>query len=159
MLLDPATGLLHGNGALSAVWAEVEGAFVAQQLVRRETLYAELKRYNQALLTLLGCSFRQWLDGSFISAKPQPADLDVVSFVPFVVAQPHLVELAAFKQPTTAYVGLDCYLVLQYPADDPRYLLSRADEGYWNDLFRTTRPNRFGLTQTKAFVEIIVDSV
>ena len=158
MLLDPATGLLRGNGALSATWMEVEGAFVTRQAVRREELYAELKRYNQTLLSLLGCPFRQWLDGSFVSAKPRPADLDVVSFVPFAVTQPHLAELAAFKQPTSAYVGLDCYLVLQYPTGDPRYPLSRADEGYWNDLFRTTRPNRFGLTQTKAFVEIIVNS-
>ncbi len=134
----------------------VETAFVQGQPAQRQRLYGELQRYNSALHAVVGQPFRQWLDGSFVSTRQHPNDLDLVSFLPAELVLNKLNELAAFRQPASAYEGLDAYLVLQYQPEDPRYQLGIADEGYWNDLFRKTRPNHFGQTYTKAFVEILV---
>ena len=150
--------MLRGNGPLECTMQEVEKLFVLHKAAQRLRLYAELQRYNSALRTVVGQPFRQWIDGSFISAQPLPNDLDLVSFLPYEAVKGRLDQLVGFYQLNLAYAGLEAYLVLQHLASDSRYFLSRADEGYWNDLFRKTRPNRFGQAHTKAFMEILVEA-
>lgn len=155
-MLSETTGLLTGNGMLSVSWSVLEQHFVPVENARRQQLYAELKRYNEELLHVAGTPFRQWINGSFASAKAQPNDIDIVSFLPWHVVAHNLEVLSKFKQPTSEFLGLDCYLVVAYPPKHERYMLFQADEGYWNDKFRKTRPDRFGVSRTKGFLQVTV---
>ncbi len=129
---------MPGNGAQAVAWGIVKREFAVNE--QRQKLYQELEHYNSRLLEVVGEPFRQWLDGSFVSAKPHPKDIDVVSFLPWDTIKSNLSFLHEFKQPDSVFQGLDCYLVIEYPPHDTRYALYKADEGYWNDRFRKTGP-------------------
>ena len=103
----------------------------------REYLYGRLESFF-AHLTQLGLDYRAWLDGSFLSEKPEPADIDLViicreahinSLSPGV--QDALVDIfSRYRKDTKLRYGCDVYLMIA--GDSQR-------EQYWRDLFGSDR--------------------
>jgi hypothetical protein len=66
----------------------------------RATLFHEWTKYNRLLRREVGVDFEQWIDGSFISSKLNPKDIDVVSFIPFAAYDRHEAILDKFWSDT-----------------------------------------------------------
>ena len=98
------------------------------------------------------------MNGSFTSDKPHLNDLDVVSFLPYKLVEDSLEQLATLRQPLLM-LGWMRILCCNIQLMTPAILLSAADEGYWHDLFRKTRPDQLGQAHSKAFVEILVEAL
>lgn len=82
--------------------------------IRRTALFGSLNAWLTALRAR-GTGGRCWLDGSFLTAKPEPDDIDLVIFptwatVPTPVVQQELGALLD-KATVRAQYGLDCYIV------------------------------------------------
>ena len=61
--------------------AEIEKGLVFN--AHREKLWDNLLRYNGLLSEFLNAPYYQWINGSFVSRKPFPADIDLVTWLPF----------------------------------------------------------------------------
>lgn len=107
----------------------------------REYLYSRLHVFLEHLAQLLGKPFKVWIDGSFLSTKPEPADVDLV-----VIAKAgYLNELGVQEKETIRRIfsterqtvkqrfSCDVYLILEGDA---------AREHYWLNLFGHDRDGR-----------------
>ena len=94
--------------------------------------------------------FHQWIDGSFVTRKSNPNDLDIVTFVDYAIYQEREKTIAAFKSlEFRKKTKLDLYFVRVYPANHARRKSFEFDSAYWLDLFSKSR-----LKQHKGFVQI-----
>ncbi|RIV25411.1 hypothetical protein DYU11_08925 [Fibrisoma montanum] len=106
----------------------------------RKDLLLQYEQFLNQLQMVLPIAHREWIDGSFVSRQAEPGDIDIVIFVPFSYFDNISNELRQLKKDVST--ALDCYFVEQYPADHPKYLISRADELDWYYFLKTDRRKR-----------------
>lgn len=118
---------------------------------RRKDLFSRLMAWRKAFKAL-GMSGSIWFDGSFMTSKPEPDDIDMVVWN--VVLDTELVEQqipqaqALFDKPSCKVVyGLDIYL--ETPADE-KALFHR--EAYWKGLFGFCHDR----ATAKGFAEVVI---
>lgn len=157
MLSFDSNGLLIPDHNIQSDIEEFEKIFVADiQSVSRNDLFDNYINYSNSLKTLLnGGRFTQWIDGSFVTKKANPNDIDLVTFIDFNVAETFRNELKDYKYPFSMDIfGVDAYLVKVFPPGHRNYLLYQSDRIYWMDLFSKTARNRIGNRLKKGFLEI-----
>ncbi len=125
------------------------------QSLKRKELFDSLVSYNNELKKSCNLEvLNQWIDGSFVTKKINPGDIDVVTFLDFQIIEEHEKKLNDFKYPSSENLfGIDGYIVAVYPEDHENYFLSLSDSAYWHDKFTKSRRVR-GIRQTKGFLEI-----
>jgi hypothetical protein len=94
---------------------------------------------HREALCLVSPVVEQWLDGSFVSTKLDPADIDVVT----VLDGPDFDALPLFQQRLTQslvngphtrdFWHCDSYAILRYPAGHPGHADYLARHDYWDD--------------------------
>ena len=112
----------------------------------RAVLFNDFKEFLDALIMLDITSFYQWINGSFISQKPRPNDIDVVTFIDFHAYEQQENLLRTF---TRKWNSLDLYFVKEYPLDHPKRFITVFDQTEWRHLFSTDRRRR-----AKGFLQI-----
>lgn len=142
--------------------SEVEQIFVkpVDKVSKRHILFEEYKRYTLDLQNLIDCPFYQWIDGSFVSNRFNPNDIDLVSFIDYDIYQEkeRLIDDRFSKWSVGQhYSGLDAFTVWSYPATHKHSALFQADCAYWNDWFGHTRYNRNRKRFLKGFVQVTID--
>lgn len=122
----------------------------------RKKLYKGFIRYNQDLKALLnGGKYIQWVDGSFISTKIDPKDIDLVNMIDHKLVDKFEKELSRFtKRSGFENYGVDGYVVRIYPKDHPKYIRTKSDLVYWENWFSKSRLNRRKQRFSKGFVEL-----
>ncbi|MEM7654760.1 MAG: hypothetical protein AAF399_01420 [Bacteroidota bacterium] len=95
----------------------------------RHQLFQGYVRYNKDLKALLGnIRYTQWVDGSFISTKVNPRDIDLVSLIDHDLVDQYEVELERFaKQSSKDTYGVDGYIVRIYPEGHSHYVRTQSD--------------------------------
>ncbi len=123
---------------------------------RRHLLLEKYLNYLQDFSQILNGNFYQWIDGSFVTTKYNPRDIDLVSIIHFEDFEMNskkisdkFVSLNARK----LYV-VDAYVVADYPESHPKYSFTHTDLLYWKDLFSQTKVNRAKRQYPKGFVQI-----
>lgn len=106
---------------------------------RRELLSA-YERFLHSLRSLLPVNHKQWIDGSFVTKKSKPGDIDVIIFVPNTHFASIADGLKAIKKVDDK--SIDCYFVETFPPNHPNYEIGRADELTWYHFLRTDRRKR-----------------
>jgi len=88
----------------------------------------------------------QWVDGSFVEGKPNPGDVDVVSFCDYdflnnldTQSQKFVVECLNGREATKATYRTHTFLVASCPADHPYHAMFEAVRVYWRNWFGKTR--------------------
>ena len=113
----------------------------------RKLLFDEYLMFLERLKSLGIESFNQWIDGSFVTQKNFPKDIDVVTFVDTTIYREIENELLLL---TRLFENVDCYFVEVYPSDSKKFFITQTDESYWFHLFQGTRKPRI----KKGFVQI-----
>lgn len=113
----------------------------------RQSLFADYLAFTEKLKLLGVSTFHQWIDGSYITQKATPKDIDIVTFVDAKVFKE--IEKELFILPRL-FENIDCYFVEVFPKDDKNYIITQTDELYWYHLFQGTRKPRV----KKGFVQI-----
>ncbi|MEV1295757.1 hypothetical protein [Pseudonocardia sp. NPDC049635] len=112
----------------------------------RRRLYARWLRHREALVSVIRVH-SQWIDGSYVTSKVEPGDIDVVSLLDapeFEALAPglqHMVASLVGGKKTREHWMLDSYAVLIYP--DGHALRSETDKGlaYWDKQWQGVRDN------------------
>ena len=163
MILPP----LNENGLLPFGIYPIDLPLLEQRFVldfprstTRRTIFEGYLRILQAV-NPLNLSGWQWLDGSFVTAKENPEDLDVVTFLQAdeldalsAEDQTTVLEFLQGQARTKALYHCETFLVIVRPFDDrlyQRYEKDRADKNY---LFGKTNFDKTGVALPKGFVSI-----
>lgn len=125
----------------------------------RRSIFEEFLKFQANLKALLNEGFTQWINGSFVSSKLNPNDIDFVTLLDFRTFNKH--QDAIEKEftlwgATRHYHNLDAYTVKVFPEDHPEGVLTKSDLVYWGNWFGRTKPNRSKITFPKGFVEVQV---
>lgn len=141
---------------------EIEQFFVSpfDLTSKRHELFREYKRYTLDLRSLLGRSFYQWVDGSFISNGFNPNDIDLVSFIDHnrYEEKETLIDQRFSKWSVSQhYIGVDAFTVWTYPVEHKQSAIFQADCAYWQDLFGHTRYNRNRKRFNKGFIQVNIE--
>ncbi|WP_294232103.1 hypothetical protein [uncultured Chryseobacterium sp.] len=119
-------------------------------------LFNRFLKYNEDLQKVLGfCGFVQWVDGSFVTKKVNPGDIDLVTFIETEKILEIGSSIDPFRFPNSESIyGVDAYIIEVYPSDEPDYFRTVSDSAYWADRFSKTRRDRNGNKLRKGFLEI-----
>jgi len=123
----------------------------------RHELYNKLLEYNNKLSDLLEReAYSQWINGSFISLKESPRDIDLVSFISSDIVSRNQVELQSYiGEKGRKKFGIDGYIVKVYSEDHAHFVRTKSDYLYWEHWFGWSRKNRRRERFQKGFIEIL----
>lgn len=120
----------------------------------RGAIYREWRSHRAALRSLAPVLY-QWVDGSFVTDKLNPGDIDVVTFVDAVAFD----RLPAWRQDVvyelsngrgdSAYSHVDSKVCAVYPSTTPQGSAYTHERSYWDGLWSRFRPG-----STKGYVEV-----
>jgi len=97
---------------------------------------------------------KHWIDGSFVTQKINPNDIDVVSFVNPNNLVSTLREFDMNKSDPSGYVknkyNVDNYIIVDFDKGHPYYDKMQEQVKYWREFFSTDRNEK-----PKAIVEVV----
>lgn len=126
----------------------------------RINLFKEYQLFLESIQKLNIQTFYQWLNGSFTTMKPNPNDIDIVTFVPFQDFEKN--ELFFEKLYTNRKsTKIDCFFVKQYPLNHPNYNYFKSDElTFLHDFTKTIKKQgRSEIKISKGLVKIEFNNV
>lgn len=113
----------------------------------RKLIFEQYKLYLVDVQKILpDGGFFQWIDGSYITKKPMPFDIDLVTFVPFNIYNENVKKLQALKW---KYDKIDGYFVRMFPAEHRLAFETTLQKHQWLDVYGTDR-----LERPKGFIQI-----
>ena len=135
---------------------EFENVFVkAINSTQRVYLFDCYRQYLADLKQIIGEGHIQWIDGGFTTRKPNPEDVDLVTFIDFKIVDQHTQALRGFIYPKSYDdYRMDAYIIKVYPAKHRYIAQYLGDKAYWFDQFDSTEPNRRGNFYPKGFLEV-----
>lgn len=157
MLTFNQSGLLLPDNKISSSIAELEFEFVTNfDSDKRNNLFQSLLKYNNEFRKACQLTeLKQWVNGSFVTKKNNPGDIDLITFLNFDKVESLGVKLNDFKYPNSEKLfGVDAYIIEVYPENHKNRNLYLSDYAYWIDRFTKTRRIR-GNKLSKGFLEII----
>jgi hypothetical protein len=100
--------------------------------------------------------FTQWIDGSFVTQKLNPKDIDFVTFLDWKVYEikEKRKELDRFWSFSNEKTGLDAYIIPTYPPDVPEYENTLRIKRKWKDLYSRIREKNVSENAKKGFLLI-----
>lgn len=109
---------------------------------RRKMLFQNYLSYIHNFKNQVSENFYQWIDGSFVTSKLNPNDIDIVTFLSADNYEKNSSKLVDFKgDRIRKEQELDCYFVKEYPVEHKNYeIITRLDYAYWLDFFSKTKP-------------------
>jgi hypothetical protein len=109
----------------------------------------------EKLTLIIGMGFHQWIDGSFVSRKLNPGDIDFVTFINANTFSKNEYLLSRLREDSREKsLRLDGYFVKDYEADHKGFVHSHLDTIQWMNVF--TKDSRKG--QPKGFIQLNYES-
>jgi len=152
-----AKGFLTPSEPIPCSLSDLKAFFVDRfESDTRQGNFDNYIRYSTALKALLGgIEIRQWINGSFVTKKTNPKDIDVVSFVSHLSIKSLGTKLNDFRPPESWNVfGIDGYIIENHPPKSKLRTFTQLDMVYWRNQFGFSKPNRNGVKSAKGFLEI-----
>jgi hypothetical protein len=157
MLTFDSRGHLKPYGIIPATVAELKVQLVDEfTSTTRKDNFDKYVKYSDDLKSILKSGkLKQWVNGSFVTKKTNPKDIDLVTFVNHALLKQHGNSLDKFKADGSwTNYGVDAYIVEVHPVDSKQNIFTAYDTQEWLDLFMHSRLNRKGIKHPKGFLEI-----
>jgi hypothetical protein len=118
----------------------------------RKMLFDEYVNLIVELKNLGINNFFQWINGSFVTQKEKPNDIDIVTFIDFRL---HEQKHQALQDLKRKFENLDTYYVKIYPQNHKLHKIYEIDRKEWIFQFSLSRKDtRTGKSKSKGFVQI-----
>ena len=126
----------------------------------RQDLLSNFISFIEQLQGTICPNFKIWVDGSFISTKINPRDIDTVFLLPNEICErkKSVLDNQIFIKEFKYSRGLDLYYLADYPKNHKRHYLTHYTELYWKDVYGHTRADINEQQFTKGFIELTIDS-
>ncbi len=111
----------------------------------RISIYQGFNRFNECLFEY-GCITKQWIDGSFVTIKNNPNDIDEVTFFnaneinKLTIEKRQSFEQLIKNEDIKKIFSTHHFNVFEFPSGHPRYQLYCEQLKYWQKWFGTSRP-------------------
>ncbi|MEN9609413.1 MAG: hypothetical protein RLZZ628_227 [Bacteroidota bacterium] len=131
-----------------------------EESVSRRLIFEAFQRYNSELSAIIKEPYLQWVDGSFVTNKENPNDIDILTFIDYRIYKRFEKEIdAKFSKYSvkTHFQGIDAYTVWAYPENHTFYNVYRSDYAYWQEWFSYSRYNRAKKRFPKGFIQMIIN--
>ncbi|MCB0649813.1 MAG: hypothetical protein KDC85_00905 [Saprospiraceae bacterium] len=125
--------------------------------VTRKAIFDSYAKYLIDFQKEVTPNFVQWIDGSFITNKENPNDIDFVNLIDFDIYEKNeqIIEVKFRKYGAkNNYPGVDAYFVKVYSEEHDKSYMTEFDLVYWRNWFTETKKNRMKKKFPKGFVEI-----
>lgn len=142
ILFDENGFLTPYNTATSVKLTDIEAYLVKPfpNSTTRQGLYSHYIDYVLDLQNNICPDFVQWINGSFVSQKENPQDIDLVTFIPHTIFEQFEKTLQNYKGLALKKAkGLDAYLLPLYPEEHKLHYLNELNYQEWRILFSHTR--------------------
>jgi hypothetical protein len=156
MLTFNHSGLLVPDNKINSTLLEFEKEFVLKiPTDKRKEIFEAYFKYSQDFKKVCNLDvLHQWIDGSYVTKKNNPGDIDLVTFLDYNIVKRLGSKLNDFKYPNSEIIyGVDAYIVEVYPENHQDTFRYISDKAYWMDRFTKTRRVR-GNRLSKGFLEI-----
>ena len=156
MLTFNQSGLLVPDNKITSTIQELENEFVLKiASVKRREIFEAYVKYNEDFKKVCNLDeLHQWINGSYVTQKNNPGDIDLVTFLDYKIVTKLGSKLDAFKYPNSEIIyGVDAYIIEVYPQNHINNFRYVSDRAYWLDRFTKTRRIR-GNRLSKGFLEI-----
>ncbi len=120
----------------------------------RKRLFENYLRYIYRFQDEVFPIFEQWINGSFVTQKENPKDIDLVTFLDWEVYEKREnAILDKFWSFSLEDEGIDSYLVRAYPSNHANFKETSEYRKKWSNLYGRTRNE----TRTKGFLRLIFE--
>lgn len=147
-----ASGHLTPYAVLETSLADFEAVFVTgfpESLTRRR-IFGRYLAYVEELRGIVGSGFVQWVDGSFVTRKVNPGDIDFLTLLEIDRYEKNREAIDALRmrrsEPNSV---IDGYFLFIRPENHPQWHLYAADRDEWYRHFRWGRDD-----EQKGFVQL-----
>jgi hypothetical protein len=152
MLQFDEFGFLNPNDIIISNLEEFRNTFVFNE--QRASPFGTYLEFLDELEKLNLGPFFQWVDGSFVTKKPIPRDIDLITFVDFKTHKFKNSRLQFLKE-KYKYYGIDAYFEASYSENHPFYPKYLYQHDYWFKLYSSTKPlGQQQLVRRKGLVQI-----
>ncbi|TAE06921.1 MAG: hypothetical protein EAZ95_18835 [Bacteroidetes bacterium] len=157
-LIFTQEGYLTPVGKITTDLPTLERVFVTAfpTSTTRPRLWANYKAFLEHFRQKVTGNFVQWLNGSFVTQKENPKDIDLVTFIDYSIYEPMEAQqrLEEFWTYNLEDKGLDSYLLGVYPEGHALYLEYQDFCSGWATKYTNTKQNGIILEKAKGFVEL-----
>ena len=150
-------GFIFPNEKINVDLATLKTVFVDNfpNSTTRKTLYDNYLRYIDDFSKQITPNFTQWINGSFVTLKENPNDIDFVTFIDVDIYEKCNSVIDNFWTISTYDIGLDAYIVKTFPQNQDEYITQTIRyTNEWFDRFNTSRFDENGKKHLKGFFEI-----
>ena len=151
-------GHLYPPRPIEITYEDFEQHFVTdiKESETRQRLFNNFNRFVQDFQNQISPNFKIWIDGSFISKKVNPRDIDAVFLLDYTDCerQQSILDSVWFSKTHKFRLGLDLYYSIEYPKTHKRHFISHLNHLYWADVYGHTRKDNTGKNYRKGFIEL-----
>lgn len=120
----------------------------------RKRLFENYLRYIYRFQDEVFPIFEQWINGSFVTQKENPKDIDIVTFLDYEVYEKRGdAILDKFWSFSLEDEGIDSYIVRDFPENHSKFEKTVRSKKEWTNLYSGTR----GKFEYKGFLKIIFE--
>lgn len=100
---------------------------------QRKQIFDNYLKFVNDFSAKVSSSFIQWINGSFVTAKEHPNDIDFVTIINHEIfeSKETLIHENFRLERAKKNYGVDAYTVRQYPKEHKKYVLYHSDWVYW----------------------------
>ena len=134
-------GHLFPHKIIAITVSEFETVFVngVGDINHRKELFDRYLKFVEDLKSAFESPFTQWIDGSFITTKEQPGDIDVVTFLPYDTLTNKANAVHRFRESAKIMYFVDAAFCPLCKWNHRFYEKSKEMEAYWLNLYSHSR--------------------
>ncbi len=119
-------------------------------------IFSNYKQYLQEFKKEITPNFKQLINGSFVTNRINPKDIDLVNIVDYEIASKKydILREKFLNRQSLRHFKIDAYLIRIYPQDHKEYSKTVSDLLYWEHWFGNTKKNRAKKRFPKGFIEL-----
>jgi hypothetical protein len=108
----------------------------------RHIIFEGYKKYLKRLKDVVGLNFYQWIDGSYVTEKLNPNDIDIVTFLNYDIFFQKEHELINLISPESKLLfKVDAAFVPIFPLNHKSHYATQWDINFWKNFYSYTRPD------------------
>ena len=122
----------------------------------RKQIFENFLSYIQDFQKDIIVSFKMWINGSYVTRKLNPRDIDFVIFIPYDIyrANEQMIQAKYKTEGAEQFFSVDAYTIEVYPESHNKFMFTQSDTAYWRSWFGETARNRNNQRFQKGFIEI-----
>ncbi len=122
----------------------------------RKRLWENFKEFSKKIQREVAPQFSVWVDGSFVSLKIDPRDLDAVFWLDlkFAESKMEILDNHFFTKNIKSRLGLDVFYGIEYPENHKLRFFNEMNQVYWAEIYGHTPCDSVGNQLEKGFIEL-----